>query len=43
MDYEQKNQQLHEGLWYVFVHVNSEEKSPDFYCFHSLEIGNRIA
>ena len=38
-----KNEQEHEGLWYVFVHVNSEEKLPDFYIFHSSEIGNRIA
>ena len=37
--YEQEN----ESLWYVFVHVNSEEKFPDFYIFHSSEIGNSIA
>ena len=38
-----KNEQEYEDLWYVFVHVNSEEKLPDFYIFHSSEIGSRIA
>ena len=38
-----KNEQVHEGLWYVFVHVNSAEILPDFYMFHSSEIGKRIA
>ncbi len=38
-----ENEQEHEGLWYVFVHVTSEDKLPDFYIFHSSEIGSRIA
>ena len=38
-----KNEQVHEGLWYVFVKVKSDESLPDFYIFHSSEIGNRIA
>ena len=34
-----KNEQYFESLWYVLVHLHGSKKLPDFYVFHSQEVG----
>tara|TARA_B100001173_G_scaffold282785_1_gene267883 strand:+ start:357 stop:833 length:477 start_codon:yes stop_codon:yes gene_type:complete len=34
-----KNEQHFESLWYVLVHLHGENIIPDFYIFHSYEVG----
>jgi len=34
-----KNEQVHETLWYVLVEVKDEIEMPNFYIYHSSEIG----
>tara|TARA_Y100001968_G_C18889418_1_gene495414 strand:- start:31 stop:492 length:462 start_codon:yes stop_codon:yes gene_type:complete len=39
----EKNENPHESLWYVLVEAISEDSLPNFYIFHSEEVGNYIA
>ena len=38
-----KNEQSHDSLWYVLVEAQSQETLPNFYIFHSSEVGPWIA
>tara|TARA_Y100001968_G_C19306766_1_gene692036 strand:+ start:471 stop:668 length:198 start_codon:yes stop_codon:yes gene_type:complete len=38
VDYEQKNEQVHQTLLYVLVEVGEEFEMPNFYIYHSSEI-----
>ena len=38
-----KNEQVHKNLWYVLVEIKSEDLLPNFFIYHSNEIGPTLA